>query len=75
MSKPTNKLTAKPAKKRLPKAAKGKTAGAQPSLSPKTMSSNDRKEVGGQGTKQARVVEMLHSPTGTTIADVMKATG
>jgi hypothetical protein len=40
-----------------------------------TTSSNDRKEKGGQNSKQARVVEMLNSPTGTTITAVMKATG
>ena len=75
MSKPANKRTAKPAKKRSPKAATVKAAVAQPSLSPKTASSNDRKERDGKSSKQARVVEMLHSPTGTTIAAVMKATG
>ena len=75
MSKPANKRTAKPAKKHSPKTATEKSAVSQPSLSPKTTSSNDRKEVGGQSTKQSRVVEMLHSPTGTTIAAVMKATG
>ena len=41
----------------------------------KATSSNDRKEDGGRLSKQARVVEMLRSPTGTTVAAVMKATG
>ena len=75
MSKPANKRTAKPAKKRSPKTAAVKTAAAQPSLSPTTTSANDRIEKGGQNSKQARVVEMLRSPAGTTIAAVMKATG
>ena len=44
----------------------------QPSQPTKATSSNNQ---GGRLSKQARVVEMLHSPTGTTVAAVMKATG
>lgn len=69
MSKPTKKRTHKAAKKRVPKSAAAKAAATQRPASAKT-SSND-----GKGSKQAHVVEMLRSPTGTTIAAVMKATG
>jgi hypothetical protein len=75
MSKPANKRTAKPAKERSPKTAVVKAAVTQSSLSPKTATLTDRKEPDGKSSKQACVVEMLHSPTGTTIAAVMKATG
>ena len=63
------------AKKRAPKAIAAQVVAAQPSLLTKTTSSNNRKETGERGSKQSRVVEMLKSPTGTTIAAVMKATG
>ena len=75
MSKPANRRTANPAKERSRKAAAARSIAAQPSLPEKTTTSNDRKEKDGQSSKQARVVEMLNSPTGTTIAAVMKATG
>ena len=75
MSKPANKRTAKPAKERSRKAAAKKPAVAQPSLSPKTAVLTDGKEPDRNNSKQSRVVEMLSSPTGTTIAAVMKATG
>ena len=75
MSKSANKRTTKPAKERSRKAATEKAAVAQSSLSPKTTTLTDRKEPDGKSSKQARVVEMLNSPTGTTIAAVMKATG
>jgi hypothetical protein len=75
MSKPANKRAAKPVKERSPKTATEKSAVAQPSFSPKTATLTDRKEPDGKSSKQARVVEMLNSPTGTTIAAVMKATG
>ncbi len=47
----------------------------QPSLPTRATSSHDRKEKGGRLSKQARVVEMLRSPAGTSVAAVMKATG
>lgn len=75
MPKPANKRTAKPAKERSAKTATVKAAVTQSTLSPKTTSSTERNEKGVQRSKQARVVEMLHSPTGTTIAAVMNATG
>jgi hypothetical protein len=59
-------------------ATKSVAAGAvttQPSQPTKATSSNDRKEKGGRLSKQARVVEMLRSPAGTTVKAVMKATG
>ena len=67
MSKPTNK--------RASKTVAAGTVATRPSQPTKMMSANNRKEKGGRSSKQARVVEMLHSPTGTTIAAVMKATG
>jgi hypothetical protein len=67
MSKLTNK--------RAPKAVAAKTVFIQPAQITKKKSASDRKEKSGRSSKQARVVEMLHSPTGTTIAAVMKATG
>jgi hypothetical protein len=75
MSKFTNKRTAKLAKEHSPITATVKAAVTQSSLPPKTTSSNERNEKGRQTSKQARVVEMLNSATGTTIAAVMKVTG
>ena len=74
MSKPAKKCTAKTARKRAPKSPAEKTAIALQSPATKAPS-NDRKVADGKGSKQAHVVEMLRSPTGTTIAAVMKATG
>jgi len=65
----------KPSNKRALKAVSARSIAAQPSHPAVTTSSNDQKEKGGQNSKQARVVEMLKSSTGTTIAAVMKATG
>ena len=65
----------KPSNKRTPKVVAGRSIAAQPSHPTVTASLNDRKENGGQSSKQARVVEMLNSPTGTTIPAVMKVTG
>lgn len=39
------------------------------------MTANVRKETGERNSKQSRVIEMLQSSAGTTIAAVMKATG
>ena len=61
--------------KRAPAAVAARKIAAQPPQPTKTTSSNDRKEKGERSSKRARVVEMLRSPTGTTIAAVMKATG
>jgi hypothetical protein len=57
-SKPAQKVKSTFATKSPRKAAAEKPAVSQPSsLSPKTTSSNDRKEEGGKSSKQARVVE------------------
>ncbi len=63
----------KPTYKRASKTVAARTVAIRPSQTTKKTSANDRK--GGRSSKQARVVEMLHSPTGTTVAAVMKATG
>jgi hypothetical protein len=60
------------AEKQATKFVAARAVTTQPSQPPKATSSNDQ---GGRLSKQARVVEMLHSPTGTTVAAVMKTTG
>lgn len=65
----------KPINKRAPKAGAARAVAIRPSQTTKITSATNRKEKGERSSKQARVVEMLHSPTGTTIAAVMKATG
>ena len=60
------------AEKQATKFVAARAVTTQPSQPTKATSSNDQ---GGRLSKQARVVEMLHSPTGTTVAAVMKATG
>jgi hypothetical protein len=57
------------------KTVAAKAVAARPPQTTKMASANDRKENGEQSSKQSRVVAMLRSPTGTTIAAVMKATG
>jgi hypothetical protein len=64
----------KSANKQPSKSAAARSAATWPQKT-KMTSANDRKEKDGRSTKQALVVEMLRSPTGTTIAAVMKATG
>jgi len=65
----------KSAKKHPSKPAAARATATRPSQSTKIAPANDRKGDGGRSSKQARVVEMLRSPSGTTIAAVMKTTG
>lgn len=70
----------KPAKNRALKtvasrAKPARTAASKPPSQPKAMTANVRKETGERNSKQSRVIEMLQSSAGTTIAAVMKATG
>ena len=65
----------KPANKRGSKTTAAKAAATQPSRPPKPTSANGQKETDAKRSKQAHVVEMLRSPTGTTIAAVRKVTG
>jgi hypothetical protein len=64
----------KPAKKRAPKAAATKAVASPSSPRAKTASTGSVK-IDKKDSKQSRVVEMLQSPTGTTIVAVMEATG
>jgi Protein of unknown function (DUF3489) len=64
------------AEKQTTKSVAAQAVTPQPSLLPvKATSTKIRKEDGERLSKQARVVEMLRSPAGTSIAAVMKATG
>lgn len=64
------------AKKQATKTVAAQAVIPQLSLPPvKVTSTKIRKEDGEQLSKQARVVEMLRSPAGTSVEAVMKATG
>ena len=72
MEDPMSKL----AKKQATKTVAAQAVIPQLSLPPvKVTSTKIRKEDGARLSKQARVVEMLRSPAGTTVEAVMKATG
>ena len=70
----------KPAKKRAVKTSSSRTKPARAvavksSAQPKTMAANVSNEAGEPSTKQSRVIALLQSSAGTTIAAVMKVTG
>jgi hypothetical protein len=65
----------KPTNKHASETVAARAAAAQSPKRTKTKLPSDRKNKGERNTKQGRVVEMLRSSTGTTIAGVMKATG
>jgi hypothetical protein len=63
---------AKSAKKRAASSSSAIVAAAKPSQQPTPAPNNDK---AGSGSKQTRLIAMLRSPAGATIAAMMKVTG
>ena len=72
MSKPAKKRTLKAAPSR---ANPARTAASKAPSRPTATTMERRKETGERSSKQSRVIEMLQSSAGTTIAAIMKSTG
>ena len=62
----------KSAKKQSSQSVQAKASAAKPS--PQATSNPDQPQNGNTGSKQSRVIAMLQSSTGATIAEMMKAT-